>query len=394
MKRSSRNVLYVFFGLICVALVAQMLTAVSGAALSSRSSSPSSPPPSSSSSVGAASGGVAVSTSADLSDTCTAWSSNESSFNLAPIAEGNVIWFNSAIRVNGLGSDPASIFLNDSTITFAANGKIYNLAVPGATITFDPAATAATTGFDDAGNRWKTTVPSGLSGRAFLSGLAFRVPDGGLPGGVGAVTWSAAFSTDTPGVTAQWQWAAAVYNTFGPDYNALAVKPVDGDQTSQSANLVARSGNPDNQAGQNLGSAGKPANLEALLTAGASGGGGSNFTGSFFGMSDVTPCAAGSSDQPRSISQTVTTLARRGSSRTPITLTPRSDAGTGRHSLLAPLICPAPGTPGLCDPAVGCTVGLAISKTCPAIEPPLTRSIASSRFRTRTQSFASSASPS
>src|SRR5450830_405305 len=338
MKRSSRNVLYVFFGLICVALVAQMLTAVSGATLSSRSSSPSLSPPSSSSSVGAASGGVAVSTPVDLSDTCTALSSNESSFNLAPIAEGNVIWFNSAIRVNGLGSDPARIFLNDSTITFAANGKTYNLAVPGATITFDPGAAAATTGFDDAGNRWKTTVPSGLSGRAFLPGLAFRVPDAGLPGGVDAVTWSAAFSTDTPGVTAQWQWAAAVYNTFGPDYNALAVKPVDGDQTSQSANLVARSENPDNQAGQNLGSAGKPANLEAFLTAGASGGGGSNFTGSFFGMSDVTPCAAGSSDQPRSISQTVTTLARRGSSRTPITLTPR-------RALAVPT-CPAPGTPG------------------------------------------------
>src|SRR5450756_298952 len=265
MKRSSRNGLYAFFGLICVALIAQLLTALPGAAPSSPSLSPSS----SSLSVGAASGGVAVSTSADLSDTCTALSSNESSFNSAPIAEGNVIWFNSAIRVNGLGSDPARIFLNDSTITFAADGKIYNLAVPGATITFDPAAAAATTGFDDAGNRWKTTVPNGLSGRAFLSGLAFRVPDGGLPGGLSSVTWSAAFSTDTPGVTAQWQWAAAVYSTFGPDYNALAVKPVDGDQTSQSA----RSWNPDNQAGQNLGSAGKPANLEAFLTAGASGGG-------------------------------------------------------------------------------------------------------------------------
>src|SRR5450759_3428122 len=370
MRRPTRNFFYVVLGLISVGLLVQgiglqlptrvlkMLSAVSGAALSSPSSapssSPSSAPSSSSSSVGAASGGVAVSTSADLSDTCTALSSNGSSFNSAPIAEGNVIWFNSAIRVNGLGSDAATIFLNDSTITFAANGSSYNLAVPGAATTFDPAATAATTAFDAASNRWVTTVPSGLSGRAFLSGLAFPVPAGGLPGGVGAVTWSAAFSTDTPGVTAQWQWAAAVYSTFGPDYNALAVKPVDGDQTSQSA----RSGNPDNQAGQNLGSAGKPANLEAFLTAGASGGGGSNFTGSFFGMSDVTPCAAGSSDQPRSISQTVTTLAMRGSSRTPITLPPRSDAGTDSRSLrpeaaTAVLTCPAPGTPGLCDPVLG-----------------------------------------
>src|SRR5450759_315422 len=121
MKRSSRNGLYAFFGLICVALIAQILTALPGAA------------PSSSSSVGAASGGVAVSTPVDLSDTCTALSSNESSFNSAPIAEGNVIWFNSAIRVNGLGSDAARIFLNDSKITFAATGPSNTLALPGAT---------------------------------------------------------------------------------------------------------------------------------------------------------------------------------------------------------------------------------------------------------------------
>src|SRR5450830_997499 len=310
MKRSSRNVLYVFFGLICVALVAQMLTAVSGATLSSRSSSPSLSPPSSSSSVGAASGGVAMSTSADLSDTCTAWSSNESSFNPAPIAEGNVIWFNSAIRVNGLGSDPASLFLNDSTITFAADGKIYNLAVPGATITFDPAATAATTSFDDAGNRWKTTVPSGLSGRAFLSGLAFRVPDGGLPGGLSSVTWSAALSTDTHGLTTQWQWGAEVYTKFATDYNALAVKPVDDDLPSQRTSLIASQ----DGAGQND-SVGKPANPDVSLTAGAGGDGSSDFTESpgvaRVGTSNVTPCTEGFA-QPRNNTWTTITLATRG----------------------------------------------------------------------------------
>jgi hypothetical protein len=117
-----------------------------------------------------------VSTAADLSDTCTASSSNESTLDSTPIAEGNFIWFNSAIRVNGLGSDPARIFLNDSTIASPPTARGYNLPVPGAPITFDPAATSATTTFDEASNRWATTVPSGLAGRAFLSGLAFPVP--------------------------------------------------------------------------------------------------------------------------------------------------------------------------------------------------------------------------
>jgi hypothetical protein len=189
MRRPTRNLLYVVFGFICVALLVQgvglqlprvlkMLTAVSGASISSPSS------------VGSeVASSVATVSSADLTDrSCTAVNSIESSFNATPIADGNFIWFNSAIRVNGLGSDPARIFLNDSTITFAANGTSYNLAVPGSTITFDAAATAATTTFDEASNRWATTVPGGLSARAFLSGLAFPVPAGGLPGGISSVT--------------------------------------------------------------------------------------------------------------------------------------------------------------------------------------------------------------
>jgi len=204
MRRPTRNLLYVVLGFVCVALLVQgvglqlprvlkMLTAVSGASFSSPSSSPSS--------VGSeAASAVATVSSVALTDrSCTALNSIESGFNATPIAEGNFIWFNSAIRVNGLGSDPTTVFLNDSTITFAANGTNYNLAVSAAAVTFDPAATAASTSFDVASNRWATIVPGGLSGRAFLSGLAFPVPAGGLPGGISSVTWSASLSTDTPG---------------------------------------------------------------------------------------------------------------------------------------------------------------------------------------------------
>ena len=230
-------------------------------------------------------------------------SSNETSFNAASIAEGNVIWFNSAIHVDGLGASPARIFLTDSTISFTANGARYNLTVPAATITFDPAARAASTNFDVSSNQWVTTVPSGLASRAFLTGLAFPVPAGGLPGGVSGVSWSAAFSTDTPGVTAKWQWAAAAYSNFGPDYNSLAVNPVDG-QASRSGGIAARQKSRIEPARSDL--AGQPANLEAFLTGGGSGDGGSNFTGSFGAASAVTPCAAGASGQPMETSRTTT----------------------------------------------------------------------------------------
>src|SRR6266498_729763 len=317
MRRPARNLLYVLLGIVCVAFLVQgvglklpgimrALTAVSGATVSSPST------------VGgqAASAGATTSAAFVTDKACTGLSSIESSFNSAAIAEGNFIWFNSAIHVDGAGTDAATIFLNDSAITFAANGTNYSLAVPAATISFDPAATAASTSFDAASNRWATIVPGGLSGRAFLSGLAFPVPAGGLPGGISSVTWSAAISADKPGVTAQWGWGAAVYTTFGTDYNALGVNPVDESQpTSQGARLLSKGESNGSGAGQ-MDSVGKPASLEAFVTGGAGGDGGSDFTGSFGVMrgvmSALTLCAAGTS----------------GNSRTSITLA--GNAGTER----------------------------------------------------------------
>ncbi len=305
MNKISLRIAFLVLGFICVALlvhgvglqlprVLKMLTGVSGAVSSS---------PSPSSDGSQAASAVATTSSAFVTDkVCTGLSSIESSFNSTAIAEGNFIWFNSAIHVDGAGSDAATIFLNDSAITFAANGTNYSLAVPAATISFDPAATAASTSFDAASNRWATIVPGGFSGRAFLSGLAFPVPAGGLPGGISSVTWSAAISTDKPGVTAQWGWGAAVYSIFGTDYNALAVNPVGEGQPSQGARLLSKGESNQSGVGR-TDSVGKPASLEAFLTGGAGGDGGSDFTGSFGVMrgvmSAVTPCVAGASSSSR-----------------------------------------------------------------------------------------------
>ena len=73
----------------------------------------------------------------------------------------------------------------------------------------------------------------------------------------------------------QWKWAAAVYTNFNADYNLLGVKPVD-----------------DNKKNPYLNSdhAGTPENFKPYVIGGATGGGGSNYTGGLSGTAAVGPC--------------------------------------------------------------------------------------------------------
>jgi hypothetical protein len=191
-----------------------------------------------------------------------------SNFNGTSIPAGRWIWFNSVVKVSGLGSSTATLRLDDSHIDFAAGSTTYTLPVPGAVITFSPSATTATTTFDSGTNVWRTTVPSsGLSGNTFLAGLAFQVPST-IPGGVNPVTWSGRFTSDTAGLSFNWQWGAAVYTTFSADGGALGVKPVDDNKASQY---------------KNSDHAGTPESFKHFVVGGARGGGGSNFTGSYSG---------------------------------------------------------------------------------------------------------------
>jgi hypothetical protein len=145
-------------------------------------------------------------------------------------------------------------------------------------VTFDPVATLAATTFS--GGMWVTRVPSsGLAGNTFLSALSYLVP-ANLPGGIKNVTWSGTFTSDTPGVTLQWQWGAAVYVKFSSDDNSLGVKPVDD-------NMASIYKNSDH--------AGTPEDFKSnvvngvTVTGGATGGGGSNYTGGYSGTVNVGP---------------------------------------------------------------------------------------------------------
>lgn len=198
-----------------------------------------------------------------------------SNFNGTAIAEGDFVWFNAVVKVSDLNVSPATVFVTHATITFTANGTTYSLRVPPSEITFSTATTLATTDFEILSKEigsplgWDTDLQfSGLAGNDFLGALKARVPAGGLPGGIKNVVWQVMFSSNTSGLTVSWKWGAAVYSSFGIDYNSLGVKPVDDNKASQY---------------QNSDHAGTPENFTSFVIGGATGGGGSNFTGSYSG---------------------------------------------------------------------------------------------------------------
>lgn len=198
----------------------------------------------------------------------------QANFNEFPIHAGRFIWFNSAVKVSRLGAGPTTIMLDDGTIQFKANGTTYIVPVPKARITFSPTVSVATTEFDLESNTWITQVPSGISGDVFLAGVTFPVRSP-LPAQIPLVTWKGRILTDTPEVTVQWKWAAAVYTQFSTFYPDLGVKPVDDAQASQY---------------QNAHPAGSPENFIGQVTGGALGRGFTDYTGSYRISRPFTPC--------------------------------------------------------------------------------------------------------
>jgi hypothetical protein len=120
---------------------------------------------------------------------------------------------------------------------------------------------------------WATNAPATFSGNVFLTGLSVPLPNG-LPKGLNPVGWSATFTTNTPGISLQWQWAAAAYTTFSTNHADLGVKPLDDNQLTIY---------------KNSDHAGTPEAFKSYVTGGARGGGGSNFTGSLSSTASVNP---------------------------------------------------------------------------------------------------------
>jgi hypothetical protein len=198
------------------------------------------------------------------------------------VPAGDWIWFNSVVTVKNLPTTTsATIGMINGTVTFTLNGSPVTLTAPNAEITYSPATSSASTTFDTARNTWITTVPATGPGSQWMTGFAYQVPAGGLKA-LNPVTWSGTFTSNTPGLGIQWQWAASAYTNLTTSYNALGVKPVDSNNQS---------------AYQNSDHAGTPENFKSFVTGGARGGGGSNSTGSYSGTgSACLACTSSVSD--------------------------------------------------------------------------------------------------
>ena len=198
---------------------------------------------------------------------------NTQGFNGTAIPKGSWIWFSSVMTpVGGKGAFDVSMYY--SKITFNDGTKNVEIDGPGMNLNMLPSFTQAYLSYDGYNNNWNEITPVGTSGNDFLNGIAYYVPNG-LPGGIKNVTWSAQFFSPT-GQQLHWQWAAAVYTNFSSDYNVLtqSVKPLDDNHFPP----------------KNSDHAGTPEAYKQYVIGGATGGGGSNFTGSYGPTVTVTPC--------------------------------------------------------------------------------------------------------
>jgi hypothetical protein len=216
-------------------------------------------------------------------------------FNGSAIPAGDTVWFNSAFTASGLPKTGAvTIHVDNGAIDFSANGTPYHVAVPNGVIVLTPGATSAAASFDPNDNDWDVSAPTGGAGNVFMGGVAMPVTSS-IPGGIKNVTWSASFWSDTAGVTVNWRWSAAVYQSFSTDNNALGVKPVDNNSLS---------------AYKNGDHAGTPEAYKSFDTAGALGGGGNNYTGNLTGATAVKPTLGdGASTYPYVSSNPLTSVA-------------------------------------------------------------------------------------
>jgi hypothetical protein len=197
-------------------------------------------------------------------------SSIAASFNGTAIPAGDTIWFNAACAASGLPSGATVTFhVENQSVSFTAGGANVNVPLPNAVIVLTPGATSAAASYDPGDNDWDVSAPTANAGNVFMGGGGFPVANA-LPGGIKSVTWTANFWSDTPNTTLNWKWGAAVYNTFATDPNALNVKSVD------AKNLDVN---------QNGDHAGTPEAMKTFVMSGATGSGGTNYTG------NLTPSA-------------------------------------------------------------------------------------------------------
>ncbi|MEI9981210.1 MAG: hypothetical protein WDN23_19830 [Edaphobacter sp.] len=211
---------------------------------------------------------------------CASMSGNASNLNGTSLSSGEWIWFNANFTAKGIPSTGAVITFSNSKILNAGNGTAITNSAPNARITFSPSAPCGSTTFDTMTNTWFTIVPMRTDDEIFLAGVAIPVPAGGFPGGMN-VNWTGNFDTGgVSGISINWKWGAAVYSSLDSDFNNLTIKP--GHQTACGYNGIDHAGTP--EGANDLSQLWKQ-----FVVSGGTGGGGSNWTGSWSGTQSASP---------------------------------------------------------------------------------------------------------
>ncbi len=206
--------------------------------------------------------------------------SNVISFNASSVNAGDTMWLSSVMNVSGV-SNSALIYMTNSTIAYTVSGSLQTLRTPSAVIFISSEVHSPVLGFNPFFNMWVEAVPTGTSGNVFLNGVEAALRQS-LPSGVTPVTWTASFITDSSTVHLNWQWSAAAYTRFNSNPFALGVKVLDDSRF------------PPN----NSDPAGTPELYKSFVTAGGTGNGGSNYTGTLGNAVGVTPCGSSATPTP------------------------------------------------------------------------------------------------
>jgi hypothetical protein len=204
------------------------------------------------------------------STTCTASSSATAAGNSGQVQPGQFLWFNFHFVPNTGPTVPTTYFISNLQIQFTdtLTNKLYNVTAPSAQVTLnDSTVTTPTSNF--VGGQWIIQIPPSASNsdEIFMTGLAWQNLTGAnvQPKNFNI---SANFRTSTGGTSVKWQFGVALYNSHFMDngYNGLGVLLI---------HQADHAGTPELEKSNFIGGAG-------------TGGGGSNFTGSWSSTGNAT----------------------------------------------------------------------------------------------------------
>jgi hypothetical protein len=200
-----------------------------------------------------ASGATTTSPGSPLQTTTTGTGAISANFNSTTV--NGALWVNAvgSIANNPNPNGTSILRFNSQKVTLTNNGTTLTYALPSSVVTISNKVSTPTTTYNSQTNTWMVNVPASYTGNFFIGGMPIQ---GTFSGGLQNVVYNGSFSTDTAGLTVNWQWAAAGYSNLSNNLNALGVSTLNG-------------------------VAGVPSNFTQMLTGGGTSTGGTNYTGSY-----------------------------------------------------------------------------------------------------------------